>query len=361
MQSGEQNKDSLLEMSNLTENAQKELDLARTELYKKQQLLEDLATSSNETIKSAAKANKELQTKVEFLQNLSNRLDNENMRLQSANRELETQKAHFKVIKSKLKSDLEDLQIREKQLADHRKRLVQEVRQKTNDLTRASKMATIGQLSSALAHDLRNPLTIITNTTELMKQEKKNLDDNTIKRISRIESASKKISYQIDDVLDFVRESALHLTRVPLKDVIDSAINSIDIPKGIKLKKEFRNAIINCDSRKLEAVFSNLIINGIQATKENGEIRIKISDNGDDVLVKVYDSGPRISKSTIEKMFEPLFTTRESGTGLGLAICKRIVEQHGGKISVTSPPTIFSIELPKSLRGYHKAADPKLG
>ena len=346
-------------MSNLTENAQKELEMTRTELYKKQQLLEDLATSSNETIKSAAKANRELRTKVEFLQDLSSRLDDENTRLQLANRELETQKTQYKAIKAKLKSDLEDLQIREKQLEEHRKHLVHEVEQKTKDLSRAAKMATIGHLSSALAHDLRNPLTVIKSSVELMKLENKDLNKNSLKRISKIENAVKKISYQISDVLEFVRESALHLTRVPIGDVVDSAINSIVIPKEVKIKKEFRNVTINCDSRKLEAVFTNLLTNGIQAMNENGEIRIKISDNGDDVQVKIYDSGPGIPKSIMNKMFEPLFTTKDSGTGLGLAICKRIIEQHGGKISVSNLPTAFTIELPKSLRGYYKAADSR--
>ncbi len=361
LQSSVNTKDGLLEeMSNLTVQAQKDLELARCELDEKQLLLEDLATSSNEKIKEAAKTNRDLKTKVEFLQKLSNNLDDENMRLQLANRELETQKAHYKKIKAKLKSDLENLVIREKQLEVQRTQLTYQIEQKTKDLARATKMATVGQLSSALAHDLRNPLTIIKSTVELMKLENKNLDEKTLKRISRIENAVKKISYQIDDVLNFVRESALHLTRVPIKDIIDSAINSIPVPKEIKIKKEFRNVTINCDSRKLEAVFTNLITNGIQATKEHGEIRIKVSDNGDDVIIKVSDSGPGISKSTMEKMFEPLFTTRDSGTGLGLAICKTIIEQHGGKISVTSPPTVFTIELPKNLRGYYKAADSKL-
>ncbi len=361
LQSAVDTKDGLLEeMSNLTVQAKKDLELARCELDEKQLLLEELATSSNEKIKEAAKTNRDLKVKVEFLQQLSSNLDEENMKLQLANRELETQKAHYKKIKAKLKTDLENLVIREQQLEVQRSRLAYEVEQKTKDLARATKMATVGQLSSALAHDLRNPLTIIKSTVELLKLENTNLDEDSLKKLSRIETAIKKISYQISDVLDFVRESALHLTRVPIKDVIESAINTVPIPQGVKIKKEFRNVIINCDSRKLEAVFTNLITNAIQAMKENGEIRIKVSDNGDDMQVKIYDSGPVILKSTMAKMFEPLFTTRNSGTGLGLAICKRIVEQHGGKISVSSPPTVFTIDLPKSLRGYYKATNSKL-
>jgi len=347
----------LEKMSSMTVIAQKELELAKYELDEKQLLLEELATTTNQKIKEAARTNRELKTKVEFLQELSSNLDEENKKLQLANVELETQKIHYKKIKAKLKSDLENLIIREKELEIQRTRLSYEVEEKSKKLSQATKMATVGQLSSALAHDLRNPLTVIKSTIELIKLENKNLDEKTCQKISRIENAVKKIVYQINDVLDFVRESDLHLKRISLSSVIESAVSNVNMPSTIRIKKEFRDAIINCDARKLEAVFTNLITNSIQAIKDNGEIRIKIFDDGENVLIKVSDSGPRISKDTMDKMFEPLFTTREIGTGLGLSICKTIVEQHGGIIEVSSPPTVFTLTLPKNLRGYYKAAD----
>ncbi len=346
----------LEKMSSMTVIAQKELELAKYELDEKQLLLEELATTTNQKIKEAANTNRELKTKVEFLQELSSNLDDENKKLQLANVELETQKIHYKKIKAKLKSDLENLIIREKELEIQRTRLSYEVEEKSKKLSQASKMATIGQLSSALAHDLRNPLTVIKSTIELIKLENKNLDEKTYQKISRIENAVKKIVYQINDVLDFVRESDLHLKRISLSSVIESAVSNVNMLSTIRIKKEFRDVIINCDARKLEAVFTNLITNSIQAIKDNGEIRIKIFDDGENVLIKVSDSGPRISKDTMDKMFEPLFTTREIGTGLGLSICKTIVEQHGGIIEVSSPPTVFTLTLPKNLRGYYKAA-----
>ena len=75
----------------------------------------------------------------------------------------------------------------------------------------------------------------------------------------------------------------------------------------------------------------------------------------EDVTVEIEDSGPGMTKSTMKNIFEPLFTTKETGTGLGLSICKSIVEQHGGSIEVSSPPTVFTITLPKNLLGYYKA------
>ena len=351
-------KSSILEkMSSMTVIAQKELELAKYELDEKELLLEELAETTNQKIKEAAKTNRELKTKVEFLQELSSNLDGENKKLQIANAELETQKIHYKKIKAKLRLDLENLIVREKELEIQRTQLSYEVQEKSKKLAQATKMATVGQLSSALAHDLRNPLTVIKSTIELIRLENKNLDEKTSQKFSRIDNAVKKIVYQINDVLDFVRESELHLKRVPISSVIETAVLNVNTPSTVRIKKEFRDVIINCDARKLEAVFTNLITNAIQAIKDNGEIRIKVFDDGENALVKVSDTGPGISKNIMDKMFEPLFTTREIGTGLGLSICKTIVEQHGGTIQVSSPPTVFTLSLPKNLRGYYKVSD----
>ena len=102
-----------------------------------------------------------------------------------------------------------------------------------------------------------------------------------------------------------------------------------------------------------------LITNGIQATDNKGEVKIKVLDDGEEALIKISDTGPGITKETMAKMFEPLFTTKQTGTGLGLSICKTIVEQHGGKIEVSSRPTVFTIHLPKNIRGFYRASDPK--
>jgi len=356
--SAEGHSNSLLEkMSSMTVIAQKELELAKYELDEKELLLEELATITNQKIKEAARTNHDLKTKVEFLQDLSSNLDGANKELQIANMELETQRIHYKKIKTKLKSDLENLIVREKTLEIQRTQLLYEVEEKSKKLAQAAKMANVGQLSSALVHDLRNPLTVIKSTVELIKLENKNMDEKTSKKITRIENAVKKIAYQIDDVLDFVRETELHLKRVSLSSVIESAISTISIPSTIKIKKEFRDTTINCDARKLEAVFTNLMTNAIHAMHDNGEVKIKIFDNGENALVKVSDSGPGIPKYDMDKIFEPLFTTSETGNGLGLSICKTIVEQHGGIIEVSSPPTVFTLTLPKNLRGYYKASD----
>ncbi len=134
-----------------------------------------------------------------------------------------------------------------------------------------------------------------------------------------------------------------------LRSIMESAINVILIPPNVKIYLPSNDVSVTCDSRKLEAVFSNIILNAIQATNDNGEVKIRITDAGHDVKIEFEDSGQGIPSTVVQKIFDPLFTTKQTGTGLGLSICKNIVEQHGGMITVQSPPTIFTIKLPKTI------------
>jgi two-component system sensor histidine kinase HydH len=156
------------------------------------------------------------------------------------------------------------------------------------------------------------------------------------------------MSHQVDDVLDFVRTSELKLQPYSVLDIINSVKDGITIPNDVRIKIDQENVRINCDYRKIEAVFTNLLLNAIQAVENKGEVRIRIIDNSSDVLVAVEDSGPGILPENLNKIFDPLFTTKQLGTGLGLSICKSIVEQHGGSITVKNNPTTFLVRLPKN-------------
>ena len=347
----------LEDLSEMTVKTYKELEITKQILTEKELQLMDLATLSNQKIKESARANRELKSKVEFLQEISNSLNEKNQFLERMNLELETQKSHYNQLSKKLKKDFENIVMREKNLEIQRNRLATEVESKTRELIKTEKMATVGQLSSRLVHDLRNPLSVVKNTVELLKLGDKNMDQKTGVKFQRIETALKKISYQIEDVLNFVRQSELHLKRQSISEIIKSTISGLEIPKEVKIKFNSQNVVVNCDSRKIEAVFSNIITNASQAMNGKGEIKIKVVEDEEDALIKFEDSGPGMTKTTMEKIFDPLYTTKDTGTGLGLSICKNIIEQHGGSIDVSGPPTVFTIRLPKNLRGYYKATD----
>ena len=350
----------LQDLSEMTVKTYKELELTKQVLTEKELQLMDLATLSNQKIQESARANRELKGKVEFLQEITNSLNEKNQYLERMNLELETQKAHYNQLSKKLKKDFANVVAREKNLEIQRNKLSLEVEEKTRDLIRTEKMASVGQLSSRLVHDLRNPLSVIKSTVELLKINNKKMDEKTKQKFGRIENAMKKISYQIEDVLDFVRQSELHLKRQSIEEILKSTITGLDLPKEVKIKLNSQKIIVNCDSRKLEAVFTNIITNASQAMNGKGEVKIKVIEDDEDALIKFEDSGPGISNSVMSKIFDPLYTTKDTGTGLGLSICKNIVEQHGGKIEVSSPPTVFTIRLPKNLRGYYKATDSNI-
>ncbi len=219
------------------------------------------------------------------------------------------------------------------------------------DLLKRERLSAIGELSSRLAHDMRNPLSIILNTVDLIKT--KHSDDfspDTMKLFLMLDRATSRISFQLDEVLNFVRNSPLEIQTHSLLGIIESSIDRLVIPDTVTISIPKIDFNINCDSRKLEAVFSNLIMNAVQAMKNQGKINIRIFDNDENVTIDVEDSGPGISENLTEKIFEPLFTTKSRGTGLGLATVRNLVERHFGNVIVKTNPTIFSITLPKNLK-----------
>ena len=216
------------------------------------------------------------------------------------------------------------------------------------EIITSERLSSIGSLSSRLAHDLRNPLSVIKNSMEILKMRlNENMDERVNLQLSMVGRAVSRMSHQIEDVLDFVNIAALKVQSSSLITVVESAILNTVIPKGVKINLPKNSATAFCDPFRLEVVFSNLLKNACQAVENNGDITIRIIDKKDDVVIEVEDSGPGISENNIDKIFEPLFTTKQTGTGLGLASCHSIIKKHGGTLAVRNNPTTFVVTIPK--------------
>lgn len=242
--------------------------------------------------------------------------------------------------------------MRTSELVQQRDNLENLIEEKTNEVLKAERLSAIGELSGRLAHDLRNPLSVIKMSVDLIKQNPADskLSDPTItKRIDLIEKSIDRISHQVDDVLGYVRNSPLKLTSTSIPNLIDDSLSKINVPTDVEINVSKKDLTIDCDPVKLDAVFINLIVNAIQAMPEGGKIIITMEEKDNLIILNFSDSGPGISEENIDKVFEPLFTTKQKGTGLGLASCKNIIEQHQGEISVKNNPTTFTIILPKTL------------
>jgi two-component system sensor histidine kinase HydH len=228
--------------------------------------------------------------------------------------------------------------------------LYQLERIRTKNTANTERLAAIGELAARLAHDLRNPLSVIKNTVEIMETKPKLRIEDKVIYYNRLHRAVDRISHQIEDVLDFVRPLSLTFENHLLNEIISSAIEKIMLPDLVRINMPQNFVYLICDAIKLEIVFTNLLVNSIQAMNNAGQIDIKILDGDDFVTVQITDTGCGIPESVLSKIFEPLFTTKQTGTGLGLASCKKIIEQHDGTINVTSTEgvgTTFRLYLPK--------------
>jgi len=250
----------------------------------------------------------------------------------------------------KLQENLTKITISEEQLKQQRDQLELEVINKTNKLMQAERLSAIGEISARLAHDLRNPLTVIKGTVEIVKAKSKHVDTGfSEKQFEMMERAVSRMTNQIDDVLDFVKIQTLHATRNSILETISLSVAKIKKSAELSINIVGEDIESVYDADKLEVVFDNIIMNAVEANNERGEVSIRIKDINNEILIEIEDSGSGVPQELMTKIFEPLFTTKQRGTGLGLASCKRIIEQHGGNIYVKTKPSIFSIRLPKLL------------
>ncbi len=269
-------------------------------------------------------------------------------------KELKLAKEQSDEINLKLQNKMAELEEVQNDLAIQRDHLQSEIMRQTQEMLKTERLSTIGNLAARIAHDLRNPLSVIQSTSQILKLKLDvNLDDKTREQWARLDRAVYRMSHQLEDVMDYVRISPLKKRDYSLCVILQDVVERIVRPENITIKLPQNDRIIFCDPEKLEIVFVNLLINAIQAVENRGVVSIRILDDPQDqnnVLVKVSDTGVGIADEIHEKIFEPLFTTKQVGTGLGLSSCKNIIEQHGGKISVSSKAgkvTTFTLKIPK--------------
>jgi len=210
------------------------------------------------------------------------------------------------------------------------------------------RLTAIGNLSSRLAHDLRNPLSIISSDFSIMKRKHPELDKDSVERIER---GISRIDHQVQSVLNFIKLKPSRLKNHSALELLKAVLGSMSIKKDIKINLPDNNSQILCDKEQCEILFYNIIFNAVQELEEKGgTISIRIIEQDDFIIIEFEDSGEGIPKENLDQIFDPLFTTKQSGTGLGLSSCKNIMEQFRGKISVELNPTIFTLVFPRKIK-----------
>ena len=223
------------------------------------------------------------------------------------------------------------------------------------DLLRAEKLAAIGELAAGVAHEINNPMAIIRGNAEVLlmalKPEHPNREEAEIisRQVGRVDEI-------VSGLLTFARQQVRTGCRVALEPILDDILRQVghQVPlNGISIFREFAlgNTMVEGEGNQLRQVFTNLIVNALQAMPDGGELTVRTSpDPADNTCqVMIIDTGNGIPPEQLRDIFTPFFTTRQSGTGLGLSISYGILKYLGGAIEVQSEPgrgASFIVTLP---------------
>lgn len=247
----------------------------------------------------------------------------------------------------KLHKSIEDLNISNDKLASAQQALRQ-----------SEKLASMGQLSAGIAHELNNPLGVITMYANILKDETPK-DNPIYKDLELIVEQTERCKKIVGGLLNFARKNQVNLMETNMADFILRSIDSIIHPENIEIKFEngLHDSVANIDRDQMMQVLTNLEKNAVEAMPEGGKLYIILTGNEKDIEIMVKDTGTGIPEENMDKIFTPFFTTKEvgKGTGLGLPLIYGIVKMHRGQIlvesntdSVKGPTgTTFTIKLPR--------------
>ncbi|KKO52384.1 histidine kinase [Paenibacillus sp. DMB20] len=218
------------------------------------------------------------------------------------------------------------------------------------EFMRSAKMKTVGELAAGMAHEIRNPLTAIKGFIQLSKLQNYNIEpwyEVIMGEITRVGELT----------AEFLQFSKPHMSNMKVDSLIGcmtrvfSLCESEAASRGHTFTMELpeQQVMVFMDRDKMIQVLINLIRNAFQAMETTGNVHFSLSLEQQAAMIRVEDTGKGIAKSEIGQIFDPFYTTKEDGTGLGLSLCQKIVEDHGGTISVHSEfgvGTIFTVKLP---------------
>ncbi|MGA2460724.1 MAG: PAS domain S-box protein [Candidatus Bathyarchaeia archaeon] len=218
-------------------------------------------------------------------------------------------------------------------------------------LVKSQRLAAIGETAAMVGHDLRNPLQGITGAAYNIRRNLRNAPDPSTKEmLAVIDNGVQHANGIINDLLEFSREMQLQLVPTTPKSIVRQTLTDVKIPNNITIEDTTADAPeILADEPKIKRVLTNLIQNAIDAMPEGGKLSILSMNTQQEVSISVRDTGFGITQDMMKKIWTPLYTTKAKGIGLGLPICRRIIEAHGGTISIESTVgkgTTFTLKLP---------------
>jgi signal transduction histidine kinase len=220
-------------------------------------------------------------------------------------------------------------------------------------MSRAEHLATLGELAAGLAHEIRNPLAGIAGVIDIIGRD---LPETSPGRevLAEVKDEILHIKRILSDLLDYARPKMPDVQAADLNATADRAValarqQVLSRPIQIEIAQCHGLPLVEHDSKQIQQVLLNLLLNAIQALDDKGKIQVEVAAGEDCAIVRVSDTGKGISPEALANIFRPFFTTKGQGTGLGLSLARRIVEGHDGKIEVASTlgrGTQFTLRLP---------------
>ena len=216
----------------------------------------------------------------------------------------------------------------------------------------SERLYTLGQFSGSISHELRNPLGVIDSSVYYLRTKLKDADIKVQRHLDRISSSVSTAITTIESLLDLTQMHGPHLARVDLAAILSDVIAGYKIPSKVNVVQELAEPeiLVNGDRGQLRMALKNIVKNAVEAMDGSGTLTIVVRrDDNDLAEVSFVDTGPGIASENLDKIFQPLFSTKAKGIGFGLAITKMVVDRHGGTVEASSGPekgAILTLRLP---------------
>jgi signal transduction histidine kinase len=209
------------------------------------------------------------------------------------------------------------------------------------------RLAQLGQMAASVAHEIRNPLSIIKGTADVLQKKYHDLSDEMF---SFIPDEIERLNHLVDEFLQFARQRKLDIQKYSLSELLEDFLHQI---KDERFKKEVDQSIprVYIDANAIKQILLNIINNALESVDSKGKVNLRVYLERkwpQRVVIEVADNGKGIAEKDLPHVFEPFFSTKASGSGLGLAISKQLIEQMGGNIEINSEEgkgTSVSIKL----------------
>lgn len=224
-----------------------------------------------------------------------------------------------------------------------------EVKRLQEQMELRERLTALGEMSAGIAHELRNPMAVISGYLNLLTKKADPAGRETIRNITKEINGMNRI---IGDLLTFARPASLNRVKVNIKEMLEGCLATVLQASGTGLRVEtavnIEAVTASVDEVLMRQAFTNLIQNAVEAMPEGGTLTIKV-EKTKELKIMIHDTGAGVPEENMKKIFLPFFTTKDRGVGLGLALVHKIILSHGGRIEAESDEkgTTFTVILPK--------------